>query len=86
MLALAAVVEDMCKPFNIKPPIYRRRMEFYMSDAAFDCSRARQLLDWEPKIPLQEGLSRTMKAYRREMSGAATPIGPRHETASGRLD
>jgi nucleoside-diphosphate-sugar epimerase len=86
MLALAAIVEDVCKPFGIKPPIYRRRMEFYVSDAAFDCSRARELLGWEPKIPLQDGLSRTMKAYRREMSAAATPVGQPRETASGRLD
>lgn len=82
MLALAAMVEDVCKPFGIQPPIYRRRMEFYLSDAAFDCSRARRLLDWEPKIRLQEGLTHTMKAYRRQVSAAAAPVAHQRETAS----
>jgi nucleoside-diphosphate-sugar epimerase len=86
MLALAALVEDACKPFNIRPPLYRRRMEFYLSDAAFDCSRARRLLDWEPKIPLQEGLSHTMKAYRRQLAAATAPVAQRRETASRGLD
>jgi nucleoside-diphosphate-sugar epimerase len=86
MLALAAIVEDVCKPFDIQPPIYRRRMEFYLSDAAFDCSRARRLLDWEPKIRLQDGINHTMKAYRRQMSAAVTPVAQRRETASRGLD
>jgi nucleoside-diphosphate-sugar epimerase len=86
MLALAALVEDVCKPLGIQPPIYRRRMEFYLSDAAFDCSRARRLLDWEPKIRLDEGLSHTMQAYRRQVSAAAAPVAQRRETASGGLD
>jgi nucleoside-diphosphate-sugar epimerase len=83
MLALAAVVEDICRPLKIKPPIYRRRMEFYRSDAAFDCSRARRVLGWEAKIPLQDGLNRTMEAYRRQMSAGTGPVAQRRETASG---
>jgi nucleoside-diphosphate-sugar epimerase len=82
MLALAAIVEDACRPFSIRPPIYRRRMEFYLADAAFDCSRARRLLGWEPKIPLQEGLSLTMKAYRRQLSAEVAPVAQQRETAT----
>jgi dTDP-glucose 4,6-dehydratase len=33
-----------------------------------DISRARDLLDWEPKIPLEEGLSRTIE-YFKDMGG-----------------
>jgi nucleoside-diphosphate-sugar epimerase len=83
MRALAALVEDVCKPLKIKPPIYRRRMEFYLSDAAFDCSRARRLLGWEAKISLEDGLSRTMESYRRQMAAANAPVAQRRETASG---
>ena len=45
--AAAAVVEDVCQALNLDPPIYRRRMDFFTSDSAFDTSRARRVLDWD---------------------------------------
>lgn len=62
MLGLAAVVEDTCKLLSIKPPIYRRRMDFYLNDAAFDSRRAQAVLRWQPKVDLNEGLSYTLRA------------------------
>jgi len=64
MLGLAAITEDVCKRFNIDPPLYRRRMDFYTNDAAFDASRARRVLGWEPRVALREGLARTLQANR----------------------
>ncbi len=66
MLALAALVEDLCRALRIAPPIYRRRMDFFVSDAAFDTSRARELLGLEPRVSLAEGLRRTLEAYRED--------------------
>jgi nucleoside-diphosphate-sugar epimerase len=65
MLGVAAVVEDVCAALAIDPPIYRRRMDFFHSDSAFDISKAREVLDWEPKIDLREGIRRTLEDYRR---------------------
>jgi hypothetical protein len=62
MLRLAAITEDVCNRLKINPPLYRRRMDFYTNDAAFDSSRARRVLGWEPKIALREGLARTLRA------------------------
>ncbi len=62
MLALAAVVEDVCASLAIDPPIYRRRMDFFHSDSEFDTSRARRVLGWEPKVDLREGIRRTWEA------------------------
>lgn len=64
MLGLAAVVEDVCARFNIDPPIYRRRMDFFHSDSEFDTTRARKLLGWEPRVGLREGIRRTLESYR----------------------
>jgi nucleoside-diphosphate-sugar epimerase len=64
MLGLAAVVEDVCAALNIDPPIYRRRMDFFHSDSEFDTSRARRVLDWEPRVGLREGIRRTLEDYR----------------------
>jgi nucleoside-diphosphate-sugar epimerase len=65
MLAVAAVVEDVCTAVHVTPPIYRRRMDFFHSDSAFDTSRARRVLGWGPKIHLNEGVARTLDAYRK---------------------
>jgi nucleoside-diphosphate-sugar epimerase len=64
MLLLAAVVEDACKLIGVSPPLYRRRMDFYRSDAAFDCSRANALMGWTARVDLPEGLRRTYEASR----------------------
>jgi nucleoside-diphosphate-sugar epimerase len=65
MLAAAAVVEDVCQALKLDPPIYRRRIDFFTSDSAFDTSRARRVLDWAPRIELDEGVRRTCEDYRR---------------------
>lgn len=68
MLLLAAVVEDACKLVGVNPPLYRRRMDFYRSDAAFDCSRAHRVMGWSPRVDLCEGLKQTYEASRSEGS------------------
>ena len=68
MMVLAAVVEDGCKLLGVSPPLYRRRMDFYRSDAAFDCTRAHRLMGWAPRVSLREGLLRTYEATRRPAS------------------
>jgi nucleoside-diphosphate-sugar epimerase len=65
MLGAAAVVEDICAALKVDPPIYRRRMDFFHSDSEFDTSRARRVLQWEPKVDLREGIRRTLEDYRR---------------------
>jgi dihydroflavonol-4-reductase len=64
MLGVAAVVEDISAALGIDPPIYRRRMDFFYSDSEFDTTRARQVLDWEPRVDLREGIQRTLEDYR----------------------
>jgi nucleoside-diphosphate-sugar epimerase len=66
MLAAAAVVEDVCRALHVDPPIYRRRMDFFTSDSAFDTSRARRLLGWAPQVELPDGVRRTWESYRAE--------------------
>jgi nucleoside-diphosphate-sugar epimerase len=63
MQALVALVEDMSRLVGMRPPLSRRNMDFYLNDAAFDCSRARQILGWQPKVDLREGFTRTWLSY-----------------------
>lgn len=62
MLWLAGITEDVCQRLKIKPPIYRRRMDFYLNDASFSAERARRVLGWTPKVDLQEGLAATLRS------------------------
>ncbi|MBA3317569.1 MAG: NAD(P)-dependent oxidoreductase [Gemmatimonadales bacterium] len=68
MLAVAGAVEDVSRVLGVDPPIYRRRMDFFWSDLEFDTTRAREALDWAPRVDLPEGIRRTLEDYRR--SGA----------------
>ncbi|MCK5739446.1 NAD-dependent epimerase/dehydratase family protein [bacterium] len=64
---LAAVVcEGLCYPFRISPPLYRRRLDFFTKDRAFDISKAKKLLGYEPQVDLKTGLKITADWYREQ--------------------
>jgi nucleoside-diphosphate-sugar epimerase len=84
MLMLAAVTEDVCRLLHVQPPLHRRRMDFYLNDAEFDCRRARHILDWEPKVELREGLALTLSSYRDEVAATGVVALPPHAAARAR--
>jgi nucleoside-diphosphate-sugar epimerase len=59
-----AACEAICAPFGISPPLYRRRVDFLRKSRAFDISRARRELGFDPKVSLREGIGRTLEWYR----------------------
>lgn len=59
-----AACEALCRPLNVEPPIYRRRVDFFTKSRAFDISRARKELGYEPKVGLRDGIRRTLAWYR----------------------
>jgi nucleoside-diphosphate-sugar epimerase len=63
MLA-ARLCESVCRPLNIEPPLYRRRVEFFSKDRAADISKARRILGYVPQVSLADGLRRTAAWYR----------------------
>jgi len=56
--------EVICKPFGLEPPLYRRRIDFFKKNRAFDISKASQELGYQPKVNLQEGIHRTAAWYK----------------------
>jgi len=58
--------EIICKPFKISPPIYRRRVDFFIKDRAFDISKAKRILGYQPKYSLDEGLKKTAGWYKEQ--------------------
>jgi nucleoside-diphosphate-sugar epimerase len=61
-----AACEAVCVPFGIEPPLYRRRVDFFTKSRAFDISRARAELGFEPAVGLDEGIRRTLAWYREQ--------------------
>lgn len=59
-----ALCELACKPFGISPPIYRRRIDFFIKDRAFDISKAKTMLGYNPTTTLDEGLAKTAAWYK----------------------
>lgn len=60
----AFLCEIICRPLGIEPPLYRRRLDFFTKDRAFDISKAKKELNYEPKVPLKQGLALTAKWYK----------------------
>lgn len=63
-LVLGTLCEWICTPFRIQPPIYRRRLDFFLKDRAFDISKAKNRLGYSPKVDLKEGLTKTALWYK----------------------
>jgi nucleoside-diphosphate-sugar epimerase len=59
-----ALCEVVCVPLGVEPPIYRRRVKFFTNNRWFDISRARAELGFTPRMPLREGIRRTLDSYR----------------------
>lgn len=59
----SVVCDKVCRSFGVSPPIYPRRVEFFQLDRAFSIDKAKQVLDYNPKVSLEDGLRRTAKWY-----------------------
>lgn len=60
------IFEKLYKPFKITPPIFPRRVDWYRQNRAFDISKAKRELGYNPKVGLDEGLRRTAEWYKSE--------------------
>ncbi|MCJ7813713.1 NAD-dependent epimerase/dehydratase family protein, partial [bacterium] len=60
-----ALCEFLCRPLRIHPPLYRRRVDFFVKDRAFDIGKAKQMLVYHPKIDLNTGIRQTAEWYRK---------------------
>jgi nucleoside-diphosphate-sugar epimerase len=66
VVAVGHVVETVCKPFGIVPPIFPRRVDWYRQNRAFRIEKAKRDLGYQPRVGIDEGLRRTAEWYRRE--------------------
>jgi nucleoside-diphosphate-sugar epimerase len=66
VVAAGHVVEKVCRPFGINPPLFPRRVDWYRQNRAFKIDKAKSDLGYMPRVGIDEGLRRTAEWYRRE--------------------
>lgn len=66
IVAVGHVVETICRPLRIEPPIHPRRVDWYRQTRAFRIDKARNELGYRPRVGLDEGLRRACAWYRQE--------------------
>jgi nucleoside-diphosphate-sugar epimerase len=59
-----ALCEAIFVPLGLEPPLHRRRVDFWVKSRAFSIEKARRLLGYAPRVDLEEGIARTVAAYR----------------------
>jgi nucleoside-diphosphate-sugar epimerase len=64
VVALGHIVEKVCRPLGVIPPIFPRRVDWFRQNRAFDITRARSELGYRPRVHLEEGLRQTGAWYR----------------------
>ena len=60
----AVLCEALCKPLRVKPPLNRRRLDFFRKSFRFSTVKARERLAFTPHVPFAEGARRTAEWYR----------------------
>jgi nucleoside-diphosphate-sugar epimerase len=64
VMVAAVACEWLCKPLGVEPPLFPRRLDFFVKNRAFSTARAQRELGFEPKVDLEEGVRRTFDWYR----------------------
>jgi nucleoside-diphosphate-sugar epimerase len=72
---LAGLVEDVCRPLRLNPPIYRRRVDFFLNNRLYDIRKAEGVLGFRPRVALEDGLRRTAEWYRAKGKLPALSVG-----------
>ncbi len=62
----AYLCEIVCRPLKVKAPLFRRRLDFFLKDRAFDIFKAKKVLAFKPGFSLEEGISETVRWYKKE--------------------
>ncbi|MGB9586709.1 MAG: NAD-dependent epimerase/dehydratase family protein [Armatimonadota bacterium] len=61
---LSGVVEDACRIVGVEPPVFRRRIDLFVKNRAFDITRSKVELGFQPKVSLEEGVRLTAAWYK----------------------
>jgi dihydroflavonol-4-reductase len=59
----ALVFESTFSPLGLKPPLHRRRLDFFRKSFSFSTAKAEQTLSFRPEVGFHEGARKTAQWY-----------------------
>jgi nucleoside-diphosphate-sugar epimerase len=62
-LLAAMLFESTFSPLGLKPPLHRRRLDFFRKSFAFSNTKAEQVLGFRPQVSFREGARKTAEWY-----------------------
>lgn len=66
MAPACLIVEKLWGALGKEPPFSTRSLKFFTDSSAFDISKARDVLDYQPKVDIAEGMALTAKYFSNE--------------------
>lgn len=63
---LGDLVEIICIPLGVEPPIYRRRVDFFTKTRSFDCSKAKAELGYSAAYSFEEEVAMIADWYKEQ--------------------
>jgi 2-alkyl-3-oxoalkanoate reductase len=63
LVAAGHMVETVCKPLGIEPPIFSRQVDWFRQARAFRIDKARRELGYQPRVDIDTGLRRAAEWY-----------------------
>jgi len=60
----AMLCEGLFRPLGLEPPLFRRRVDFFVKNRAFSIDKAKNRLGYDPKVGTSEGARLTIAWYR----------------------
>lgn len=74
-MLIATILEFVCKPFGIQPPLHRRRMDFFKKSFTLSRDRAKSILGFEPEFVFADATALTAAWYQQQgLLGADTVL------------
>ena len=62
---LCSTTEIFCNFLRIKPPLFRRSMDFFTRSVEFDVSKAERIIGFKSQVDVTEGVARTAAWYQK---------------------
>jgi nucleoside-diphosphate-sugar epimerase len=64
LLIVASMLETICRPMGIQPPLHRRRMDFFKKSFSLSTKKAHAMLGFVPKVSFRDGVATTAQWYK----------------------
>ncbi|MGR3465075.1 NAD-dependent epimerase/dehydratase family protein [Limimaricola sp.] len=64
VMTLALLTEKICKPIGVEPPLFRRRVSFFLKNRAYDIGKAQRMLGYAPRQDFAGEVAEIIADYR----------------------